>query len=152
MAMKAYWCGGDLAECVDLIFAETASKARYYSYTLQEASCECELIEITVKRSPQADYLIDQSDTKTRVHYADAKTWREIGGGGGRDGCCISCGKSPMTDWWPGPIDPKWALCPECDTCGECGCECEESMLRATRKAGHLVRRADLGAFFAAER
>ena len=35
MAMKAYWCGGDLGECVDLIFAPTASKARYYSYKLR---------------------------------------------------------------------------------------------------------------------
>ena len=39
---------------------------------------------------------------------------------------CTSCGLSTMYDWWPeSEIDPRWSLCPECDTCGECGCDCD---------------------------
>jgi hypothetical protein len=126
-AMKAYVCGGDLGECVDLIYAETASKARYYSYCLQEASCDFDLTEIRVKRCPQADKFVDpDKDSSYHVHLP-AEQWREIGGKDyGEDWGCISCGLSPLYDWWPeSERSDTWNLCEDCSNCGECGCDCD---------------------------
>lgn len=45
---------------------------------------------------------------------------REIGFCGEDAWRCESCG---LADYSDGRY-PEWAICPDCDQCGECGCDC----------------------------
>jgi hypothetical protein len=75
--VKAYWCGGDIFTCAEIVFAETASKARYISWSNQESSEDCELFEIEVQRCPEADKHAEKPGVWQNF---TAWQWREVGG------------------------------------------------------------------------
>lgn len=120
--MKAFWCGGDIGECADLIFADTAGKARVYSYGYGQACCDLALIEIEVRRAPGADKHLDP---KAATAYAthDAEAWRDAGGHD-ESALCDTCGLCEMAE--REKREKEWAVCDDCLQCGECGCTCED--------------------------
>jgi len=127
--MKAYWVGGDIGECADLIFAKSVSKAKGLSVRIGLATIDLEYTEINAFRAPDADKFLDPE--KTEAYSIDLSTidnveiWREAGGHDESGSCdsCGRCGFAELPETW---TKPEWYICADCNQCGECGCDCEK--------------------------
>lgn len=117
--MKAYWCGGEISEHAELIYAESAGKARGYSVGF-EACCDLMFTEIKVLRAHGADQHLDPAATSPyRVEIGSkdgAAIWRDAGGHD-ESNRCSSCDLCEMRD---AGHNQKWLVCEYCQECGEC--------------------------------
>ena len=57
--MKAFVCSQDYEPCSTVVFAETASKARYIAMTSGTLGDDLEFRDVTVRRVPELDHCYD---------------------------------------------------------------------------------------------
>lgn len=107
-------------ECGVLTRAETRGKARVAG--LSEMCFDGNpfdpdaLRETGVRRVPSAD----GSGPFTFANYREAKIW-----GDAYEGTCEECDLSdPHGIGAAGECKEEWAICYDCNRCGECGCDC----------------------------
>lgn len=117
--MKCYaaGCHDSQWDYSDVCFAENWKQARKLLWASGhniQAECDGEYLAMFVRRKPEFDkFLAEGSPYVVR----DAKTLRAMGFGYEDDDHCDSCTLASFLG--------KFPVCPDCEYCNECGCECE---------------------------
>lgn len=121
--MKAYCVYGkdNKGEMAELIFAYNQNQAKSKGFHNMEACRGFDYIEIHCHRVPEADTFVNKNKIESYVEY-DPEILRNSGfypPYGEDPESCDSCGLASYGF-------EKYAICPDCRQCKECGCDCEE--------------------------
>ena len=115
--LKAYsvYPRGMKHEHTELVFGLSAREAKAMAWKKPNGEFGCDWIDLRVAREKQADALAEGKTTPFVCR--DDAIFREAGWHGEDLDECSRCG---LTDFSDGKNE-KWAVCPDCGCCGECG-------------------------------